>query len=1004
MRLDFDFHGGAGYAVAHRALPVDLPGNYELSFWIRAKAPPNDLEVKLIDSTGDNVWWLDRKNYTYPERWTHYVIRKRQISFAWGPRGGGVLHHAAAIELAITAGTGGRGTVWIDDLTLTPLPPVPAHPLAPQAAASTSMPAHPAVLAVDGDTSTEWHSSASSGAWLALDLRGQREFSGLTIVWDQRNFARDYDVQTSNDNRTWTTAYSVHDGDGGHDFIYVPESESAWIRLVMHRSSRGRGYGVREVIAEPIPWAASLNAFDFAVARAAPRGNFPRAFSDSVQSYWTVIGAPAGRRDALVSQDGAVEVNKGAFSLEPSLFAHGRWITWADVHASQSLARGDLPIPTVHWQAGHRDDPAVTTTAWVGGPADSAVLFVRYRVANREHTSQPATLFVAIRPFQVNPPWQFLNTPGGAAPVRKLMYDGTVVRVNGGHRGGGETVIPVTRPTGFGASSFDAGGVMPHLRHGNIPSAQHAIDTLGRADAVLAYGLRLPPNGHRDVVVAVPFHTARPGHALTDAAANAVATESRSRTRDEWAQREDRVTVTLPPSVAQLARTLRTTQAYILIDQDGPAIQPGTRSYARSWIRDGALISESLLRTGHPDPVRAFLEWYARYQFPNGKVPCCVDHRGADPVPENDSNGEFIYLVREYFRYTSDTTVLATMWPHVQRAVAYLDSLRLSERSTAYLTPGNHLFYGLLPASISHEGYSAKPMHSYWDDFFALRGFKDAAAIAHVLGKDETAVRYTAIADQFRGDLIASINGTMASHHIRFIPGSAELGDFDATSTTIALEPGGEQSHLPAAALAYTFDRYWHLHQQRASGATPWTSFTPYELRAVGSFVRLGKPERSLALLSWFIRYQRPAPWNQWAEVVWHDPATPRFIGDMPHAWVGSDFIRSFLDLFAYDRESDSTLVLGAGIPERWARSTAGVAIRGLRTPYGILDLTEREQGDTAWLKISGTLRPPGSGLIARAPFPRRPRTATVNGVPATLTAGGGVIVHALPSTVRFTY
>ena len=35
LRLDFDFHGRGGYAVAHRDLPVDLPENYALSFWIR---------------------------------------------------------------------------------------------------------------------------------------------------------------------------------------------------------------------------------------------------------------------------------------------------------------------------------------------------------------------------------------------------------------------------------------------------------------------------------------------------------------------------------------------------------------------------------------------------------------------------------------------------------------------------------------------------------------------------------------------------------------------------------------------------------------------------------------------------------------------------------------------------------------------------------------------------------------------------------------------------------
>ena len=43
--------------------------------------------------------------------------------------------------------------------------------------------------------------------------------------------------------------------------------------------------------------------------------------------------------------------------------------------------------------------------------------------------------------------------------------------------------------------------------------------------------------------------------------------------------------------------------------------------------------------------AKEFLLWYADYQFANGKIPCCVDVRGADPVPENDSGGEFLFLV-----------------------------------------------------------------------------------------------------------------------------------------------------------------------------------------------------------------------------------------------------------------------------------------------------------------------------------------------------------------------
>ena len=45
MRLDFDLGGTAGYALARRALPLDLPENYAITFWLRADAPVNDLQV-----------------------------------------------------------------------------------------------------------------------------------------------------------------------------------------------------------------------------------------------------------------------------------------------------------------------------------------------------------------------------------------------------------------------------------------------------------------------------------------------------------------------------------------------------------------------------------------------------------------------------------------------------------------------------------------------------------------------------------------------------------------------------------------------------------------------------------------------------------------------------------------------------------------------------------------------------------------------------------------------
>ena len=100
-----------------------------------------------------------------------FTIKKRQISFAWGPQGGGEIRQVAAIEFAVTAGSGGTGTVWIDDLELVPLPAPTGPPPAPVARASSAAPGHEAALAVDGDAATAWAPAADDPApALELDL------------------------------------------------------------------------------------------------------------------------------------------------------------------------------------------------------------------------------------------------------------------------------------------------------------------------------------------------------------------------------------------------------------------------------------------------------------------------------------------------------------------------------------------------------------------------------------------------------------------------------------------------------------------------------------------------------------------------------------------------------------------------------------------------------------------------------------------------------------------
>jgi hypothetical protein len=241
------------------------------------------------------------------------------------------------------------------------------------------------------------------------------------------------------------------------------------------------------------------------------------------------------------------------------------------------------------------------------------------------------------------------------------------------------------------------------------------------------------------------------------------------------------------------------------------------------------------------------------------------------------------------------------------------------------------------------------------------------------------------------------------TRRIDYIPGSVELADFDATSTTVAVSPVGEAGNLPGPLLQRTFDKYFQEARARALGHKPWDSYTPYELRTVGTHVQLGQRARAHELLDFFFKHQRPAAWHQWAEVVFRDPKTPKFIGDMPHTWVGSDYIRSFLDMFAFERERDSALVIGAGVRDEWVKENPGIRVSNLSTEYGLLNYDMRASGNVVTVNLRAGIRMPKGGIVIWSPLEQPILSAWVEGVPAPV-KGSEVTIRKLPAIVTIRY
>jgi hypothetical protein len=966
IRFEYNFTKGTGYGGIQKPFPIDLPENYEFTFYLKAESPDNNFEIKFIDSTGNNVWWVNNRNYDFPEEWKKITIKKRHIEFAWGPTEDKTLKRIDRIEFTIASYVGGHGTLWLDDLKFKPLPPEKTDYPTPVITASSSLKNHPPDLVTDHLPQTSWLSGTPNETSITVDFAVHREFGGLQIDWLKDHHAEEFVIQLSENGLDYETVYSVPSYQGDVSFIYLPEATARYLKINLKKTSSKTGFGISELTFLEIKNSLTMNDFLIYAAKNSTRGNFPRYFLEQA-SYWTVTGVNNDVREGLINEDGMVEVEKGRFSIEPMIRFGDSLYNWSNVKASQSLGtnyRDDLRfIPTVTWQCGDIHFEVNVTSSGEANTASEIDIY--YSLENLSKVPVDIELYLLIRPYQVNPYYQWLNLTGGAGKIYTIEEDkgfhpGRTVKVNEKH------VVSYVSFDDFGAYTFDDGDIVEMLRQGIMPGNAQASDPKGLAGGVMKYEFHLEPSDPDGFMVVVPYY----GLEWIDRkmSSRGVIAFEFDDSEEFWKEKTDHIRFNLPASADRIIDTWKANLVYILINRDNAGIQPGSRSYDRSWVRDGSLTSSALLKSGIVQEVRDFIDWYAPYQFDNGKVPCVVDFRGPDPVPEHDSHGQLIYLIREYFHFTGDTSFLREKNEHVLRAVDYIESL-FAERSTDHYRYGNdsvRAHYGLVPESISHEGYSAKPMHSYWDNFFIMKGLKDAADIQKILGEEKNYERIVKIRDTFRENLYNSLHLAMKYKGIDYIPGCVELGDFDATSTTIALTPCNELDNLPKPQVYNTFEKYYDYFRKRRDGGIDWVNYTPYENRLIGSFIMLDQPERAHELIEYFLQDQRPQGFYHWAEVVWKDHRKPGFIGDMPHTWVGSDFINAIRSMFVYENEYDQSLVLASALYQDWIDAPEGMSVEHLPTYYGEISYSILKEDDRYVFKIWGDMELPENGMEIR--------------------------------------
>ena len=806
---------------------------------------------------------------------------------------------------------------------------------------------------LDGNAKTYWQSKALPGEETNLEFIFPRKFGlgGLQIDWAAQQTPACKIEVFSQESGQWRTIMNKRPGVSNIEELFFVPVFADKLRLVFDsnlpepvRISNVQIKGTSEA------WTP-VRHFEM-LAQRLPDGVFP-GWLRREQTFWTITGLAGSFNESLIDEYGRVESGLRAFSVTPVLVIDGKIVSAKSFKSSQSLAGGWAPIPSVKWVG---KGLQMNITANTIAPDTTLVL---YKLSNTTAEIQDVSLLMAVRPLQINPPWQH----GGYSTIKQAQWQNKNSLILNEKQA--ITFYPAPSSISLYNQKPEKDSIditeylLENRTDGNFVQSDDGIISAG---ACYNYSLA---GGETKTILAVYPNTDNANITVTDNYEEFFVRE-KQKSFKLWQNLTGDWDINLPDK--RIANIVRSNLAYLLINADGPAIQPGSRNYNSSWIRDGAISATAMIRFGLTDSGVNYLKWITNLVRDDGFVPFIIETKTgkmegfASNWQEYDSFGEYVFLARQAIEITDDNELAKLCWPKVKATMKYMENLRNQRLTEKY--KGTE-YEGILPESQSHEGYIDPPRHSYWDDFFAVKGIQDARAIALRLGHNKDAEWLAEFENDLRASILTSIERVRKRDGLATLPACAELGDFDPTSTAIGVMIADERDTLPADALKATFDRY--MKESRYRAAQPLgtrKTYTPYEVRNISAMIRLGRPNDAIMLTDFFIEDAiRPAGWNHMAEVVHSDPRTPSYIGDMPHTWVGAGFINAVRDMLVY--EERGALVLAAAVPDKWLDE--GVTVRNLQTWWGPISYNlKRRNNGRVILKLDCSNQPPNGFVVPK--------------------------------------
>jgi hypothetical protein len=170
----------------------------------------------------------------------------------------------------------------------------------------------------DGNLTTRWSSVFSSPQWIYVDLGSSKKIAEVKLNWEPA-YAKSYDIQVSNDAKTWTTIYSTTKNGGGLNTITGLNSSDRYVRMYGINRATPYGYSLYEMSIYGPPTTNTTTTTKTTTSYD-PSGSITLTYDASVNATWSSISHqssyPSG---TALSYQGRTSTNNSTWSAWTAL-------------------------------------------------------------------------------------------------------------------------------------------------------------------------------------------------------------------------------------------------------------------------------------------------------------------------------------------------------------------------------------------------------------------------------------------------------------------------------------------------------------------------------------------------------------------------------------------------------------------------------------------------------------------------------------------------------------